>query len=147
MIDFLPIQNGFAMILAHSGQQGEDEVAILLASVVAITALVIYALKNRARVQVKRLETIQELSRSGQLSREDIKELLGPKTRFLLKGVFIAAWFGLFAGLGMLIAAWAEGWPDRSSEFLPPSLSLIGLALATISAPIMLKELKKQGIL
>ncbi len=122
---------------------GVTPILIVAFSILGVVALV--WIKSRAKLQEQRLALIRDLADKGQLSPERLDAMLQPKSK-LKPAVMVAAWFMLLGGGGMLTVALAEDWPQRYNEFGAPGVTMLGLAVATLSAPIMLRELRKQNV-
>lgn len=123
----------------------EEITAVAILTLVVTGFLVFVFFRSRTKVAGKRLDVLEKLAQGGHVSQAQVAEFLRPAKRFVTL-VLLAAWFALLGGGALLVAALAEGWPDRYCEFGAPSLALIGGALAAISAPIMLREFRRQGI-
>ena len=129
-------------------QGGEGEWApVAVASLIVFGVLAMTFLKHRARLQQQRLDLLRTLADRGQATPELVAEAFRPWGSRLTSAVMVAAWFLLIGGAGLTITALAQDWPDRFNEMGPPGLVMLGVAVATLSAPLMLRELRRQGAL
>ena len=110
--------------------------------VVVVLPIAITWIKTRDRKHEQRMRLIRELSAEGKLSREQLETLLhmrSPLTNIAL----VLAWFALFGGMGM-IAFFLIGGVYADDDLLAGGIILLLGALAVLSAPIMLRELRRQ---
>jgi hypothetical protein len=126
-----------------------DERKMILA--IVITALVVsgivfyVAINAWRRVQEQRLRLIESLARDGKLDARQLAEHLHPGHR-RLKWLMILAWLALFAGIITLIASGFERGSSQEEMVLAGFGIIVG-AIGGLAAPIMLRELHKQGVL
>ena len=124
----------------------DDELTFIIALAILLGSfLVWFFMRSRSRLAEKRLDVVKELARNGQIRPEQLEDLINPGKR-LLKAALVAAWFLLIGGGAMLVIAIGEGWPDRFSELGACGLAAVVIAISTISAPIMLREFRHQGV-
>ena len=142
--------NGWAQsepyVLRHAAGFNEEIMVVLALAILLGSFLVWFFMRSRSRLAEKRLDVVQELVRNGQIGPEQLEDLINPGKRFL-RVALVVAWFLLIGGGAMLVVAIAEGWPDRFSELGALGLGAIGLAISTMSAPIMLREFRRQGVI
>lgn len=132
----------FAM-LWRSGLLGEAELIALgiVFGSLALVPLGLAWIRHRRRGHEERLRLVRELAAEGKLGREQLERLLLPPSRLGTFGL-VVAWFALFGGIGLLLNALFSRFPD-DDEILAGFL-LVLFALAALSTPIMLREMRKQ---
>ncbi len=135
----------YGQVLRHTAEQDERLTAVIIVAILAGLVGLVVLCRARLQMTERRLGVIRSLADQGQLGRDDLNRLLNPPSR-LLKFALVAAWFGLMGGGCMMVAALMQGWPDAPSEFAEPSLGLLGVSLATLSAPLVLREYRRQGV-
>jgi hypothetical protein len=123
-----------------SGDETVQVVFAFLALVAVVLPIAVIWIRARARQAEARMRLIRELSAEGKLSREQLDRLLHPRSP-LANLVLVVAWFALFGGIGSIVYWSLQNFPDE--EFLVAGIVLIAGALATISAPVMLRELRR----
>ncbi|MFQ5506717.1 MAG: hypothetical protein ACE5F1_18255 [Planctomycetota bacterium] len=124
--------------------------------------LLVQFMGHRRRMAEIRCRTIESLAREGILDWRDLDRMLNPQHR-KWKAVLVLAWFALIGGVFILVLqAAALAFPDLVYPSLgfpvpvapypvDPDLALLGITLAflgtgIISVPVMLREMRKQGI-
>ena len=55
-------------------------------------------------------------------------------------------WFTLIAGAASMIVACSQGWPSVRSDDGTRAVVLLAGSIALLSAPVMLREMKRHGI-
>jgi hypothetical protein len=99
--------------------------------------------RARARIAERRLDVLHELAKHGKLEGDALAELTRSHRR-LVKGVLVVGWFALLGGAGLLIASLA--WRREFYGYGGVGVAIMGGALAVISAPIMLREMRRLGV-
>lgn len=136
----------FAWTLPYRVREA-DWAPVVVVALLVFGVIMLVFLRHRVRLQEQRLEVLRVLAEKGQATPDLVAQVLRPWSSRLKPAIMVVAWFLLLGGAGMTIAALAQDWPDRHNELGPPGLALLGIAVATLSAPLMLRELRRQGAL
>jgi len=123
----------------------EAKTAVIAAVVVLVPILIglIQYLKHRRLMAEMRFKTIERLAAQGTLRQEEIRELINPSAR-KLRVFLVVSWFAMLIGLVLLGFSLAEEL-DREAGIAGAVLFIVGTG--ALSAPMMLREMKKQGVL
>lgn len=119
-------------------------VSVLAFTILVVAFLVFMSIRNRARIEAKRLDLLRELSAKGQLTQPILEQHLLPRHAWS-SFLFAAAWFGLFAGVAMSVIGITNGWRRDYEAVGWIGVALLVLSLSTITAPIALREIRRQG--
>src|SRR5690606_31635129 len=121
-----------------------DLAPVLVFAIVVAAVLVFTSIRARTRLEEKRLDLLRELSATGEITQRALEQHLLPR-RAWANVVLVAAWFGLFGGLALLAVGIANGWRREYEEIGGIGIALLVLSIATITAPIALREMRRQG--
>jgi hypothetical protein len=119
--------------------------AITVTAIIVSGVVCLAALGHWRRVQEARYRTLEVLSREGRLQPQQVAEFLDPSKR-RLKLVMILGWLGIFAGVIMLIASAFEHGSSQD-ELIVGGFGTIVAAFGILATPMMLRELRRQGVL
>ena len=121
-----------------------DPAPVLVVGFLVAAVLGLVALRARHRLAVKRLELLRELAASGHLTPRALEEQLRPK-RIWLTAALVTAWFGLFGGAALLLVATINEWRGDFEAIGAFGLFTFVASLATITAPLALREMRRAG--
>lgn len=121
-----------------------DPEPVVVITMIVAAVLGIVALRARHRLAVRRLELLRELAASGHLTPRALEEQLRPK-RIWLTVALLAAWFGLFGGAALMLVAAINAWRGDFEEVGMFGLFTFVASLATITAPLALREMRREG--
>ncbi len=128
----------------------EVAIAIIVPAMVAISILVGMGIKARTRLTEKKLEVLHELARHGHYDPDKFDDLkLSPKLpakSTWMKLFFVGSWLGLLLGTAFLVGALIEGWPDHYNPAGFMGIMMMVVSLGVMSVPVMLREMKRQGL-
>jgi len=139
-------RGGSTIEFTTSSQGGlHDDVApILVTAILTFGVLAMLWMRTRARLEAKRIDALRELGLRGQISAATIEAHLKPPSP-LRNVVMLLAWFGLFGGSAMIVIGVAGDWWGDAAEIGSGGIAVLVASLATLSAPIALRELRKQS--
>ena len=116
---------------------------------VAVLLLVFGFMGHRRKVLAMRHKTIETLAKTQHLTPKQIDELLHPTRQIKKHGrtIFaITSWFGLMAGVMFCIYAALFAYYD-SRVWWTVGFFLIFISTTLFATPVMMRELKRQGII
>lgn len=145
LVECLQQAESFPVAMGDGPSADGQITAVAIVGLLVLLIGTIVFIRTRLQIIERRLVVIRTLAHNGQLTRAELDRLLNPPNP-LVKILLVVAWFALLGGGSMLAAACLEGWPNMHCDYGVPSLGVLGVALATLSAPVMLKEYRKQGI-
>jgi hypothetical protein len=120
-------------------------IVVSVAGVIVSGIVCLAAFAHWRRVHEARLRTLEVLAREGKLESKQIVEFLDPSKR-RLKLVMILAWLTLISGIITVVASGFESGRGQE-EMIAAGVGIIIAAFGVLATPIMLRELKRQGVL